>query len=236
VDVRPVLRVARAVLALGGAAVLLVPAFSAHAETAGVQTTADNKFAPSTVTINPGDSVRWTNNGGLNHTVTNTSTNWTKNDSIPLQTTTTSYKFDDPGRYTYHCNTHATMKGTVVVRAPKPSPTPTSPRPTATRTTTPPASSSPTATRSASPSPSLSNGTPVIPSGTPPASPTPTSPPLPTVVPTDQQTLTSDLGTGGLRAQPATGRGKGLPVMLALLLVGGVGSAELMALLAYAPE
>jgi plastocyanin len=235
--VRPALRVARAVLALGGAAALLVPAFSARAaETAGVQTTADNTFKPATVTINPGDSVLWTNNGGLQHTVTSTSKNWAKDDSIPIQTTTTSYKFDEPGRYTYHCKTHATMKGTVVVRAPRPTATPTTPRPTGTRTTAPSSSASPTATRSVTPTPSVSNGTPVIPSGTPPASSSPTAPPLPTVVPTGQQTLTTDLGTGGLTAQPATGRGKGLPVMLALLLVGGVGSAELMALLAYAPD
>lgn len=232
---RPALRVARAVLALGGAAALLVPAFSAHADTTGVQTTANNTFSPATVTIDPGDSVLWTNNGGIQHTVTNTSKNWSKNDSIPIVGTSTSYKFDTPGRYTYHCNTHATMKGSVVVRAPKPSPTPTTPRPTATRTSAPP-SSSPPATRSATPSPSLSNGTPVIPSGTPPASPTQTAAPLPSVLPTERPTPTAALWMGGLRPQPASGRGKGLPVMLALLLVGGVGSAELMALLAYGPE
>jgi hypothetical protein len=44
------------------------------------------------------------------------------------------------------------------------------------------------------------------------------------------------LGEGGLTPQPPSGRERGLPFMLALLLIGGVGSAELRALLANAPD
>ncbi|HEU0131335.1 MAG TPA: plastocyanin/azurin family copper-binding protein [Mycobacteriales bacterium] len=239
---RPGLRVARAVLALGGAAALVWPGAAAHAKTVGVQTTMDNTFQPAKVTIDRGDSVLWTNNGGLNHTVTSTSKNWSKNDSITIVGQSTSYEFDTAGTYTYQCNTHpATMKGTVVVRAPaKPKPPPTTATtrpPTPTRTTSAPPTTRPTtAPPSATPSPSVSSGTSVIPSGTvpPPASTTPPPPPVVVGEPTPSSTVY--LGTGGLRPPPATGRGKGLPVMLALLLVGGVGSAEVRALLANAPE
>lgn len=229
---RPLFRVVRAVVALGGATALLLPVFAARAETTGVQTTAANTFAPATVTINPGDSVLWTNNGGALHTVTSTSPNWQKDSQIYALQMSTSYKFDAPGQYTYQCSTHASsgMKGVVVVRAPRPSPTPTH-RPTPTRTGSPaPSTSAPSSSSSPSPSASATSGTPSVtplPSG---STPPPT---LATVVPSGEPSVF--LGTGGLTPSPPSGRDKGLPLLLALLLVGGVGSAELRALLANAP-
>jgi plastocyanin len=241
--VRPVFRVLRAVAALGGAAALVVPAVTGPAGAADqtVQVGADNenRFTPATVRIRPGDTVTWQYAGGTDHTITSTTANWDKDEPIGpptgVLTLETSYKFDEVGTYRYICKTHqnAGMKGTVVVesrRRPSPSPTrtPTSPPPpTATSTSAPPTT---TASPSVTPSPSESSATPVPPTG----SSSPSSFPPPTFVQTPG--ATPFLGAGGITPQPATGREKGLPVLLALLLIGGVGSAELRALLGSAPR
>jgi len=243
--VRPAFRLLRAVAAVGGAAALVVPAYLgtsiAADQTVLVGDNNENKFTPASVTIKPGDTVTWQYAGGTDHTVTSTTANWDKNDRIGVQTPpnvtggiTTSYKFDVAGTYRYICTTHknAGMKGTVVVSGTKPKPTATrtsSPPPTS-PTSRPPTSSAPTGSSSASPS--AGSATPVVPTGSVPTE-SETPPPLPTVAPTTGGP--QFLGVGGLTTQPATGREKGLPVMLALLLLGGVGSAELRALLANAP-
>lgn len=241
--VRPSLRLARAVVSLTGAAALLAYAFTgtSNAANATVQANAQNQFTPSAVTISTGDTVTWQWAGGFSHTVTSTSPNWSKNNPLgpPAPSLETAYLFDRAGTYTYVCSTHESvgMKGTVTVVGPPkptktPSPTRTSTRPSPTRTSSPPRTSAPPS-GSASPTPSGGTATPIIPSGSPPtASVTP--PPQPTVAPSESGT--PFLGTGGLIPPPPTGRAKGLPVMLALLLIGGVGSAEVRALLANAPE
>jgi plastocyanin len=236
--VRPVLRVARAVLALGGAAALLVPAFSAHAETIGVAATAENVFKPASVNVVTGDTVLWTNTGGIGHTVTSTSANWSKSDAIPAVGTSTSFKFEKAGRYTYHCANpaHPAMTGVVNVRDPKAPPRPTTPPPPP-RPTPTGGASPPTATGSGTPPSSSPSETPSAgPSATPAVSGSPGVTPSPGVGPAESPSATVFLGEGGLRPLPPTGRNKGLPVLLALLLVGGVGSAELRALLANAPD
>jgi plastocyanin len=232
---RPGPRIARAVAALGGAAALLAYAFTGGPATAAdvtVTATGSNTFSPQSVTIDPGDTVTWQYGGSFSHTVTSTSANWSKDDPLGPPTTTfsTSYLFDRPGTYTYVCKTHEStgMTGTVVVRGTTPKPTTTRPttKPSPTRTTTSPA------VRPTSAAPSASTSTavpPILISGSPsPGAPTPTATvPPPSLAP--QPTGTPYLGTGGLGTPPATGRAKGLPVMLALLLVMGVGSAEVRA-------
>jgi plastocyanin len=211
-----------------------------------VQANGSNQFTPAEVTVDPGDTVTWQYAGGFGHTVTSTGPNWSKNDPLgpPSTNLTTTFTFDKPGRYTYVCTTHESvgMRGTVIVTGTvgptkPPPPKPTSPRPTGTRTSQPP-------TRSASPSvsttpaPSASSARPpILPSGSLPPAAT-TKPPVPTVAPglTPEPSGSAFLGAGGLTVPPPTGRAKGLPVMLALLLIGGVGSAEVRALLANAPE
>lgn len=234
------LRVARAAGALGAAGWLL--AAPAHAGTKDVSANASNTFAPGSVTIHVGDTVKWTNVGGVGHTVTSAGSNWTKDDPIPVQTTTTTYSFTKAGTYRYYCKTHGTptsgMRGTVVVVGSNPSPKPTptrtpSPRPTTHSPPPPPPSTSHPATPP--PSPSTGSATPPVGTITPPP-PTSVPPiPLPTVVP-GEPTPSVFLGVGGLTPPPPSGRGKGLPLLLALVLVGGVGSAELRAVLANAPR
>lgn len=241
------LRVLRAVAALGGAAALVVPTWTAPAgaadETVNVGEGNENTFTPATVRIRPGDTVTWQYAGGSGHNVTSTTRNWEKADPVgppAVLNLQTSYLFDKAGTYRYVCTTHSSvgMKGTVIVEGtakPSPSRTPTrTPSPTRSSVPPPPPSSSPGSTPSETPSPSAGTASPGIPSVSP-GSASPTSgPPLPSVAP--PPTGPRDLGSGGLTPQPATPRGKGLPVMLALLLIGGVGSAELRALLASTPR
>jgi plastocyanin len=247
---RPLFRVLRAAAALAGAGALLTLPGPAHAANATVTANAQNTFSPATVTIDAGDTVTWQYGGGLNHTVTSKSTNWQHNTPLgpPSLTAQTSETFKVPGTYTYVCTTHEAqgMRGTIVVRGTSPT---KPPRPTRTRTPAPPPThatrppSAPPSSASATPTPSAGSATPVVPDSS--AAPTPslTPPPAPTVAPPlgtpgDGQGAvigTPYLRTDGLTAPPPTGREKGLPVLLALLLVGGVGSAELRALLAVAP-
>ncbi|HWL36010.1 MAG TPA: plastocyanin/azurin family copper-binding protein [Frankiaceae bacterium] len=245
---RPAFRVLRAVAALGASAFLVVPAFmtpaTAEDQTVAVGQNNENRFTPATVRIKPGDTVTWQYAGGSGHNVTSSSANWDKSDPVgppALLNFTTEATFSRAGTYRYVCTTHEDvgMKGTVIVEGTvKPSPTKTrtsSPRPTTTRTAT--SSPRPSETVSETPSPTPSSGTasPAIPSGSV-APPSATSTPLlPSVAPDPETPKETFLGAGGLTPQPATGREKGLPVMLALLLIGGVGSAELRALLASAP-
>jgi plastocyanin len=155
-------------LVLGGVSVPLI-LFAANssarpveaATTVNVSTT-DFVFAPQSVTINVGDTVRWTSNGLgggdiSNHTTTSdpgVTPPW--HGSLPPPNTEFSVTFDQPGTYTYHCEIHpVTMKGTVNVLA-------LSPTATATPTATPTATVTNTATPTASPIP---NATPVVSAG-----------------------------------------------------------------------
>ncbi|HVE64501.1 MAG TPA: plastocyanin/azurin family copper-binding protein [Mycobacteriales bacterium] len=243
---------------LSGAALMAGPG-AAHAANAAVSATGTNTFDPRSVTILTGDSVTWTTTGGVNHTVTSSSANWKKDDSIPLVSRSTSFTFDKAGTYTYFCKTHGSpttgMRGSVVVTAPKPAPRPTrttaAPRPTASRLPTarpttarpspsrsaaasPTPAARPTPTRSAAGPPALG-----LPSVAPGKTPARAAVPLPSVaeVPAEPAAETSaeplvNLGDGGLGPRSVTDRGRGLPTFLAVLALGGVVSAQVRALLA----
>lgn len=239
VDMRPGLRITRAVAALGGATALFVYAFSgvgARAADTTVTATSSNTFDPATVTVDVGDTVTWEWRGSFGHTVTSTSGNWNKDDSLgpPAANISTQFLFEKPGTYTYVCKTHESvgMKGTVIVRGSTPKPTRTTRPPTRspspTRSSSRPATSAPSESASASAS---SAAPPILISGSPVTTP-PATAPAPSLAPTP--TAPPFLGTGGLTPPPPTGRIKGLPVMLALLLVFGVGAGEVRALLANA--
>lgn len=136
-------------------------------------------FNPQTLTIAPGDSVTWTNNSGIYHTVSGTGF-----DSSPTCNTQTgigclqsgqtyTHVFNAAGNYPYHCNVHPSMTGTVVVQAPAPATTATTRPPTTiavapastTPTTHPPATAAsttttrPTATTTTVPAPTSSEAT-----------------------------------------------------------------------------
>jgi plastocyanin len=70
-------------------------------------------FSPNPITIASGSTVTWTNLDGAPHTVTADDRSW--GSGTLGQGATYSHVFTSPGRYTYHCDIHPSMKGTVLV-------------------------------------------------------------------------------------------------------------------------
>ena len=109
----------------------------AHAANASVSI-ANFAFAPASASVNVGDTVTWTNaQPGVPHTVTSDAGAF---DSGTLSSGGSfAFTFSAPGTFTYHCNIHPSMTGTVVIAG-------AAPQPTATATT---AAAQPTATTAA---------------------------------------------------------------------------------------
>ncbi|HKK26588.1 MAG TPA: cupredoxin family copper-binding protein [Gemmatimonadota bacterium] len=70
-------------------------------------------FHPDTLRIRPGTTVRWVNHDPLAHSTTSSADIW----ASPLIDPGSSYqrKFEEPGRYAYHCTPHPFMKGIILV-------------------------------------------------------------------------------------------------------------------------
>ena len=71
-------------------------------------------FSPSTLTVNVGDTIIWTNKDSTQHTVTSDSGN-ELNSQYLSNGNTYSHTFTQTGTYKYHCRPHPYMKGTIVV-------------------------------------------------------------------------------------------------------------------------
>lgn len=74
---------------------------------------ADFSFTPQTVTITKSQFVTWRNTGAATHTATDDASTWNTG-NIAASGQATAY-FPTAGTYTYHCNFHPGMTGTVVV-------------------------------------------------------------------------------------------------------------------------
>ena len=75
----------------------------------------DFSFAPMSMTVAIGTTVRWKNLDGEPHTVRSVDTGFR---SDPLdQNDSFTFKFDKPGTYRYVCSIHPQMVGTIVVKA-----------------------------------------------------------------------------------------------------------------------
>ena len=74
----------------------------------------DNFFAPETVSVTSGRTVRWTNLGGDVHTVTLDTVSLASDLLAP--TWWFEARFDNPGTFAYHCSRHPEMIGTIVVQ------------------------------------------------------------------------------------------------------------------------
>jgi len=72
---------------------------------------ADFKFAPTALTVKPGDTVTFENHDSTVHTVVGPGFRSKALDTNDKFT----FKFDKPGEYTYFCGLHPYMKGKVVV-------------------------------------------------------------------------------------------------------------------------
>jgi plastocyanin len=73
-------------------------------------------FIPQALTINVGQTVRWTNNHTFNHTVTEDALLFDSGTLLPGQTF--SFTFNAAGVYPYHCSIHLSMTGTITVNGP----------------------------------------------------------------------------------------------------------------------
>jgi plastocyanin len=71
-------------------------------------------FEPATVTIKAGESVTWTNQDSMNHTVV--ADNGEFESSALGNGAAFSFTFDKAGTYPYHCSIHPSMKATIVVQ------------------------------------------------------------------------------------------------------------------------
>src|SRR5215218_11369374 len=93
------------------ALVVFAPAASAQDDmTVSIQ---DFFFSPDQMTVAPGTTVTWVNDGQQPHTSTADDGTW---DSGTLQPGDDySFTFDKPGTYTYHCSIHPDMTATITV-------------------------------------------------------------------------------------------------------------------------
>jgi plastocyanin len=88
--------------------------------TAATVTAADDRFDPPTLNVQPGTTVRWTNNGNHPHTVTDRGGKFDSGDIAPGASYTVT--FSTPGTYKYYCKHHKGMEGTIVVGSTSPAP------------------------------------------------------------------------------------------------------------------
>lgn len=73
-------------------------------------------FNPSTLNVKVGQTVTWTNTASIEHTTTSDTTSAVQWDSSGLaQNATFQFTFTKAGTFTYHCNFHPNMHGTIVV-------------------------------------------------------------------------------------------------------------------------
>ncbi len=72
----------------------------------------NNTFVPDTVQVSVGDTVTWTNEDSVDHTVTADDGSF---DQVVAPGATFSYTFEETGTYDYVCTIHAGMAGTVEV-------------------------------------------------------------------------------------------------------------------------
>jgi len=74
----------------------------------------DFKFSPSTLTVPVGATVTWTNADSTQHTVT--ADDGSFDSGPPAPGASFSQVFTTAGTFTYHCNIHSNMTGTVTVQ------------------------------------------------------------------------------------------------------------------------
>jgi LPXTG-motif cell wall-anchored protein len=89
------------------------PRATAAADT-GV-TISDFEFAPSSVTVDEGDTVTWTNDGPTPHSAT--ADDGSFDTGIFNAGQSRSQTFDQAGTFAYFCTPHPNMRGTITVRA-----------------------------------------------------------------------------------------------------------------------
>jgi plastocyanin len=118
------------------AVLLLASAVAARAVTVDVQVggSAGLAYSPKVVTIHTGDTVRWSNAGGLHNVAADDgsfhcSNDCSGNSDVSSNAWVSSHTFNAAGTFPYHCDQHGGpggfgMSGTVVVQSTAPAPQP----------------------------------------------------------------------------------------------------------------
>ena len=75
-------------------------------------------FSPLTRTVTHGTTVQWVNGDNITHTVTSDPGSGETYDQTVAGGGNFSFTFNTPGTYTYHCEIHPEMTGTVEVVEP----------------------------------------------------------------------------------------------------------------------
>ena len=75
----------------------------------------DFAFSPSSLTINKGDTVIWTNKDSVSHPVTSDSGNELNSGTLS-QGQTYSHTFSAAETFFYHCSVHPMMKAKIIVQ------------------------------------------------------------------------------------------------------------------------
>lgn len=83
-----------------------------HFKTVSIQ---GNSYIPASLTIAVGDTVRWTNNDNVGHTVTSNSGSELNSGVLP-NGGTYQHVFQTAGGFGYHCTVHPTMQAAVAVQ------------------------------------------------------------------------------------------------------------------------
>ncbi len=107
----PVARIPAAVVAVVVCALIAPPA-QAKDHKVSIK---DVSFSPKELKIKKGDTVTWTNADERDHTVTADDGSFTSGRLDPNGSF--EHRFVRAGTFTYHCDFHPTMKGTVTVGA-----------------------------------------------------------------------------------------------------------------------
>ncbi len=71
------------------------------------------EFTPSSLTVSVGETVTWTNKHSMTHTATSDNGSFDSGNLAPGETF--SFTFETAGTYTYKCNVHPSMTGTIIV-------------------------------------------------------------------------------------------------------------------------
>jgi plastocyanin len=74
----------------------------------------DGAFEPAAMTIQPGQTIRWRNDGKKPHTIASDKGDWGSTQLAPGQTFDAT--FTKAGEFGYHCGVNTDMKGTISVK------------------------------------------------------------------------------------------------------------------------
>lgn len=125
-----------ALLGLLGLLTIAGPVLAANGSVRIGETNERYHFAPTTVYVNVGDSVTWTNGSDVDHTVTSDSGTELASDKV-AEAATFDHTFAATGTFAYHCTIHDYMTGSVVVLAAGVTPPPTYTAPSSAAATEP---------------------------------------------------------------------------------------------------